>query len=68
MLTIVGYEAAEIQRRFMTTNVLLNLDKGINVQQGIVRFKQMSKKLQYLPCMKQKEGSPDALISNNKPF
>ena len=68
MRTLVGYEAAEIERRFMTTNLLLNLDKGINVQQGICRFKQMNKKLKYLPCMKHKEGSPDALVAYNKPF
>ena len=59
-------DSAERARRYITTNVVINLEKGLSVEQGIGRMIELNKTLPYLPCLKHKENSPEGWLAQNK--
>ena len=65
---------ASLQRRvdrlcgYMTTNMVLNTDKGITIKQGVGCVIEMNKNFPYLPCLKQKECSPASMTAINTEF
>ena len=61
-------DSAERMRHYVITNMFLNLDRGITIEQGVTRFFDMNKKLAYLPCLKHKEGAPSDWPALNTPF
>ena len=61
-------DSAERARRYITTNFLINLEKGLTVEQGIGRIVELNKTLPYLPCFKHKLDSPDGWTAQNKEF
>ena len=48
--------------------MVINLEKGLTVEQGIRRIVELNKTLPYLPCFKHKESSPDGWTAQNKEF
>ena len=61
-------DSAERARRYITTNVVINLDKGLTVEQGVGRMIELNKTLPYLPCLNHKENSPEDWPAQNKEF
>ena len=47
-------DAAERMRHYLITNMFINLDRGITIEQGGARFWDMKQKLVYLNCLKHK--------------
>ena len=62
---VAPFDAAERLRRYMTTNMVLNTEKGITIEMGVARAVDMNKALPYLPCLKHKEGAPAAMSALN---
>ena len=62
---VAPFDAAERLRRYMTTNMVLNTEKGITIKMGVARVVEMNEALPYLPCLKHKEGAPAAMSSMN---
>ena len=50
---------------YITTNIVLNTDKVITVEQGAGCVIEMDKALTYLPCLKHTEGLPTAMTATN---
>ena len=61
-------DSAEQMRHYIVTNMFLNLDRGITIEQGVTRFWDMNQKLAFLPCLRHKEGAPSAWPALNTPF
>ena len=68
MRLFCAQDSAERARRYITTNVVINLEKGLTVEQGIGRMVELNKTLPYLPCFKHKLDSPDGWTAQNKEF
>ena len=65
---VAPFDAAERLRRHMTTNMVLNTEKGITIEMGIARVVEMNEALPYLPCLKHKEGAPTAMAAMNTKY
>ena len=68
MRLFCAQDSAERAGRYITTNVVINLEKGLTVEQGIGRMVELNKTLPYLPCFKHKLDSPDGWTAQNKEF
>ena len=55
---VAPFDAAERLRCYMTTNMVLNTDKGITIEMGVARISEMNEVLPYLPFLKHKERAP----------
>ena len=62
---VAPIDSAERLRRYMTTNMVLNTKKGINIKMSVGRVIEMNKVLPYLPCLKHKEGAPTTMTAIN---
>ena len=62
---VAPFNAAEWLRRYMTTTMVLNTDKGITIEMGVARVIEMNEALPYLPCLKHKEGAPATMSAMN---
>ena len=52
----------------MTSNMVLNTDKGITIEIGVGCVIGMNSALSYLPCLKHKEGAPTAMSAMNTKY
>ena len=65
---VVPIDSAERLRRYMTTNMVLNTEKGITIKMSVARVVDMNKALPYFPCLKHKEGAPAAISAMNTKY
>ena len=68
MRLFCAQDSAERARRCITTNLVINLEKDLTMEQGIGRMVELNKTLPYLPCFKHKIYSPDGWTAQNKKF
>ena len=60
---VVPIDAAERLRRYMTTNMVLNTDKGIDINMGVRRVIETNNTLPYLPWLKHTEGAHTVIFA-----
>ena len=62
---VAPFDTAERLHRYVSTNMVLNTDKGITIEMVIGQVIEMNENLPYLPCLKHKEGAPTAMSEMN---
>ena len=65
---VAPINSAERLCRDMSTNMVLNTNKGITIEMGIGSVTKMSNVLHYLSCLKHKEGEPAAMSAMNTKY
>ena len=58
-------DVAERLHYYMTTQMVLNTEKEITIEEGIVRVVNMNDTFPFLPCLKHSEGSPTSMSIMN---
>ena len=61
-------DAAERNRKYLSTCVKINLAKGVSVEQGVSRILEIDQMTPYLPCLKNEEGTPASMEALNRRF
>ena len=59
-------DVVERMQRYIYTTIKI-ADK-ITIVQLITRMKELNAMIPYLPCLKQREGSPEEILERMKPF
>ena len=65
---VAPQDSTEQLRHYITTNMVLNIDKDVTIKMGAGRVIEMNNTLPYLPCLKYKEGVPTVMSAMNTKY